>query len=84
MYIKVSLPFLSINCRPHPQIRPKGCCHLQNQCQRYFTAVDSVLSNLEYNLYRTGYPWQMHYDRKIECLEVENACTHLDGIPSIS
>jgi len=33
-------------------------------------------ANLEYNLYRTCFPWQMHYGWKIEYLEVENAYTH--------
>jgi len=33
-------------------------------------------ANLEYNLYRACFPWQMHYDWKIECLEVENAYIH--------
>jgi len=32
--------------------------------------------NLEWYLYRTCYPWHMHYDWKIECLEVENVNTH--------
>jgi len=29
-------------------------------------------ANLEYNLYHTCYAWHIHYDWKIQCLEVEN------------